>query len=158
MQALDLQITVHGWALVQVEGDGRAWCYTVGLVEHYGHPELTLMDVATEFQRQYVDELVESIQQRGTIAPWILVANGVELVEVHHDHVRSDLFGRWAGRYDRYPHPGEMLQIVPPSDAFCACHALQVTRLDQPGPLPWLDSGPARPNRATRRRNARRRG
>ena len=38
MLELDLLIQVHGWALVQVEGDVTSWSYTVGLTENYGIP------------------------------------------------------------------------------------------------------------------------
>jgi hypothetical protein len=153
MQALDLQIRVHGWALVQVAGDGTSWCYTVGLVENFGHPELSMIDVALEYQRPVITELVDSVKRLGMIAPWVVQSERLTCVEVHADHLNGDLFGRWIGRHRRPLRAGEMLQIVLPPDFYCDCHALQIRRLDQPGPLPGIPRGP---NRAERRRRNRR--
>jgi hypothetical protein len=154
MQALDLQITIYGWALMQIQGEGETWCYTIGLLENYGHPELTLLDVGIEYQRGYIDNLVEDIVEGGELSPLTMMELGVECVEVHDDHLRSDLFGKWAARHNRYPRPGEFLQVVPPRSAFCECHANAITRLDQPGPRP-APQVPRLPNRAERRRQRR---
>jgi len=93
MQALDPQIRVHGWALVQVKDESTTWCYTVGLLEHFDHPELALIDVDLEFGSRLMTELVEGVTTRGVVSPWLLRREGLRCIEVHPDHLRGDLFG-----------------------------------------------------------------
>ena len=155
MQVLDLQITIYGWALMQVEGDGEAFCYTIGLLEHYGHPELTLLDVDTPYQREHIDCLVEGIVAQGELPATLMHSRGMECVEVHAHHLSGDLFGTWASRYGRFPRPGEMLQVLPGPGTFCECHTPAMRRLDRPGPLRPVWRAP---NRAERRRRDRGRG
>lgn len=156
MQALDLQIRVHGWTLVQVEDGSTSWCYTVGLVENYGHPELVLFDVAIETQHPLMTRLVDLVASAGKLPPHRLAELGLRCANVHPDHLDGDLFGTWANRYGELPQQGDMIHVRLPASAYCACHAPQVRRLDLPGPLP----PPAHPvpNRAERRRARRDRG
>jgi hypothetical protein len=158
MQALDLQIRVHGWALVQVrdDDDGTVWSYTIGLVENFGHPELTMIDVEPEHQAHVIRSLADGIAASGQLPPTFVVAERVRLVDVHPDHVRSDLFATWANRYGSHPKPGLMMQVLLPDDAFCECHVGAGRKLDQPGPLPPNPFTQRRPNRAERRRRNRR--
>ena len=153
MQALDLQIRVHGWVLQLVRDDDHdvTWGYTIGLVEHYGHPELTMLDVEPEEQHRVIRLLVNDIVTRGSVSPLTVLAEGLEIVEVHPDHLEGELFGTWGNRYGFLPPPGAMRQVLLPPSAFCACHALTIRRLDEPGPLPLPPVTP-RPNRAQRRR------
>jgi hypothetical protein len=153
MQALDLRIRVHGWALVQVADAGTAWCYTVGLAENHGHPELVLFDISTDIQHQLMTHLVGVISAHGELPEARLTELGLSCGDVHEDHLRGDLFGTWANRYGEFPRPGDMIQIHLPAEAYCTCHATSVRRLDQPGPLPPLH---APPNRAERRRRGHR--
>jgi hypothetical protein len=153
MQALDLQIRVHGWALVQVQDDTTSWSYTVGLVEHYGHPELSLIDVDYEYAARLMHELVAGITTRGAMSPWPIRREGLQCIEVHPDHLRGDLFGTWSNRYGRLMKPGEMIQVLLPAGAYCEFHATVARRLDVPGATP---SAPRTPNRGERRRRARR--
>ena len=153
MQALDLQIRVHGWALVQVKSDTESWCYTVGLLEHFGHPELTLIDVDLDYAAKLMTALVDGVVTKGQVSPWLLRSNGLRCIEVHLDHLHGDLFGRWASRYGCLMRPGDMVQVLLPPEAYCECHAPVVRRLDTPGPLA---AAPVAPNRAERRRRARR--
>jgi hypothetical protein len=155
MQALDLRIRVNGWALVQVKGDDTAWCYTVGLVENYDHPELALLDVELDYQSKLMTALVEGVVARGELSPLLLLAERLRCVEVHPDHLRGELFGTWANRYGDFPEPGEMVQILLPDDAYCEYHVWAVRRLDRPGPLPPVLRAP---NRSERRRRDRRNG
>ena len=154
MQALDLQIRVHGWALVQVKGDATSWCYTVGLIEHYGHAELTMIDVESGEAARLVTRLVDGITARGEVSGGLLRMLGLRCVEVHDDHLHGDLFGTWSNRYGRPLQPGEMVQVLLPDSAYCECHAPLVRRLDVPGAT--NRSPPRSPNRAERRRQARR--
>mgnify|MGYP002399403105 CR=1 FL=1 len=146
MQAYDLIIRVHGWALVQVKDAGTAWCYTVGLTESYGHPELTIVDAELDHAARMITQLVEGIKSAGELSATTMRRFGVRCVEVHRDHLWGDLFGTWSNRYGCLLQPGEMLQVVLPADAYCECHRHQVRRLDRPAPPP------APPNRAERRR------
>ena len=157
MQALDLQIRVHGWALVQVADETTSWCYTVGLAENHGHPELVLFDVKRESQHPLMSHLVRLVTSHGELPPAQLAQMGLRAAEVHEDHLCGDLFATWAIRYGEFPEPGDMLHVRLPEDAYCACHARAVRRLDLPGPLPPPPAVPA-PNRAERRSQGRRRG
>ncbi|MFM2077071.1 MAG: hypothetical protein RJA49_961, partial [Actinomycetota bacterium] len=136
MQDLDLRIRVNGWTLIQVEDGHTSFCYTVGLVENYDHPELVMMDLAVELQPRYIAPLVHGITTRGRLPNQLLRAMGAQCLEVHDDHLRGDLFGRWFSRYGRCPQPGEVLQVLLPDEAYCECHGPSVRRLDGPGPTP----------------------
>jgi hypothetical protein len=149
MQAFDLQIRVHGWTLVQVAGEYESWCYTIGLVEHYHHPELVLIDVRSDVQHSVIKPLVELIVQHGELPPEPLAAEGLSCAPVHDDHLAGGLFAVWVEHYRRFPRAGDFIQVCLPADAYCECHAPSVRRLDVPGPLP---AAPGLPNRAARRR------
>ena len=107
MQALDLQIRVHGWALVQVHDDGTDWCYTIGLVERFGHPELCVIDAEVATSAQVIRQLVKGIVARGEL-PAEHRLMGLQCVEVHRDHLRSFLFARWSEQYGHPMRQGEM--------------------------------------------------
>jgi hypothetical protein len=156
MQALDLRIRVHGWTLVQVVDGTTTWCYTVGLVENHGHPELVLFDVRTESQQELMNQLVGLVIDQGELPPAVLAAMGLRVGDVHVDHLESDLFGTWANRYGELPRPGDMVHVRLPDSAYCPCHATSVRRLDLPGPLPALATAHPAPNRAERRRRGHR--
>lgn len=156
MQALDLQIRVHGWALVQVVDESTAWCYTIGLAENYGHPELVLFDVSTEIQHQLMTHLVDLVTSQGELPAARLAALGLRCGEVHEDHLSGDLFGMWANRYGALPRPGDMVHVRLPPEAYCACHGSAARRLDLSGPLPSPPAAHTQLNRAERRRRGRR--
>ena len=149
MQALDLQIKIHGWVVVQVGDDDLAFSYTIGLVENFGHPELIVLDVARRHQQGLINELAEGIAANGRPALDRPSTRGVCCVEVHNNHLHGDHFGMWAARYGALPQPGQVLQVLLPDIAYCECHADAVRRLDRPDSTP-----PAQPhlNRAQRRR------
>lgn len=145
MLELDLLIRVHGWALVQVEGDVTSWSYTIGLTENYGHPELTMAAVRLELQSAVIHRLVDDIVETGQLDLDLVAERELEIVEVHPLRFVQDWFGTWSNHYERPPTPGGFLQIVPPASWFCEDHASATPRLDRPGADP---DG----NRATRRR------
>jgi hypothetical protein len=150
LQALDLRIRVNGWTLIQVQDDdGSGWCYTVGLLEHFGHPELCAVDVDLPVAAQLISSLVSGIAARRKLAP-----NGFELLGVHHSHLDSGWFAMWSELNGRSLQPGQMLQVMLPSTSYCADHAPVVRRLDVPGPTP---GGSRRPNREERRQRQRHR-
>jgi hypothetical protein len=148
MLALDLTIRTYGWQLTQVT-DAMPWSYTIGLTESYGHPELMIYGVKLDTQDMVIRKIVSSIETTGRVDQPFLDREGVELVEVHPNHLAGDWFGTWSNFYERTPPPGSFLQIVPPPDWFCSCHQHSIARFDQPGPIRIG-------NRADRRRRGRR--
>jgi hypothetical protein len=157
LRADDLIIRVHGWLLQHVEpgvGDCGGFGYTVGLLESYDHPELIAMDLDVDAQSALLRPIVEMIRTTGKLDHDALAAAGIDVVEVHPDHLHGDLFGSWCRRYGRPPSPGDVLQVIPPACWFCPEHAGRITRLDQPGG--HTDPERSRePNRAERRQAAR---
>lgn len=152
MLALDLKIQVHGWALIQVDDDGpegtMSWAYTVGLTEHYGHPELAMFVVRPAKRDQVIRLLVEGIVDTGRVIDDDVTDLGLELVPVHPNNLTGDWFGTWANHTGHLPPAGSFLQIVPPKDWFCSCHQNATPRLDRPGVVPFG-------NRAARRQRGR---
>ena len=63
MRALDLQISVNGWVVLTVGEGEEAFTYTVGLVEHYDHPELIVVDLAREHQYELINTLAQKYQE-----------------------------------------------------------------------------------------------
>lgn len=153
MQALDLQIRVHGWSLAQIDDDPAPFSYTVGLLESYGHPELVILDVGGSLQQTLLRRLVAGIAADGRLPTALLAATGVRCVEVHPDHLHAELFAAWVERYGRLPRRGEVLQVQLPDSSFCECHVNAVHRLERPA-----SAQPVRraPTRAERRRRPRR--
>lgn len=154
MRGLDLKIRTYGWALVQVDEGSSSFAYTNGLVESYGHPELIVVDIDPVYQHALIKPLVDGIAASGRLPANLLAARGLRCVEVHADHLVSELFGQWANRYGHLPRPGQALQVVLPPEAYCECHAHAVRQLDRPGALPPVVM--QRPNRAERRRRGHR--
>jgi len=152
MQALDLQIKIHGWVVVQVGDDENVFSYTIGLVENFGHPELVVVDVDRRYQQGLINELAEGVAANGRLALDRPSTRGVSCVGVHPNHLHGDYFGMWAARYGELPQPGQVLQVLLPDRFYCECHAPVVRRLDQPDSTPPV--GPTL-NRAQRRRRSR---
>ena len=148
MLSLDLTIRTYGWQLQQVT-DTNPWSYTIGLLESYDHPELMVTGLRLEKQNIVIRKIVDSIAKTGCVDHAFLEKEGVTLVEVHPNHLAGDWFGTWSNFYERLPAPGSFLQIVPPSDWFCDCHAHSMPHFELPGPIRFG-------NRADRRRRGRR--
>lgn len=70
--------------------------------------------------------------------PDVLEDHGIELLPVHPEQLTGGLIAQWSHRYKRFPDAGDFLQVLPPEHLFCACHALQRRRPDEPpvGPPP----------------------
>ncbi len=140
MTEIDLAIRVYGWTMNHVSddgtggGDGEQWTYTIGLDECYGHPELVMLDVELRTRAATVSLLSETIAGGETLDA-VLARYRLELAPVHPSHA-DDLFGLWEGRYDVPIPEGRILQIIPPPDWFCTCHAARIRRLDRPAPRP----------------------
>lgn len=146
MLSLDLTIRTYGWQLNQVTDD-NPWSYTIGLIESYDHPELMMCGVKLETQNIVIRKIVDSIEKTGSVDHAFLDRERVTLVEVHPNHLAGDWFGTWSNFYERHPTPGTFLQIAPPSDWFCDCHAHGVPHFELPGAIRFG-------NRADRRRRA----
>lgn len=149
MRALDLQIKIHGWAVVQVADGPDVFSYTVGLVENFGHPELIVVDVEPSHQQGLLNEIAKGVAARGRPALNGPATRGVRCLEVHQNHLHDNYFGTWANRYGALPGPGQVLQVLLPPSAYCKCHAHAVRRLDRPDSTP---SGQPRPGTGQRRR------
>jgi hypothetical protein len=145
------RIEHHGFTMVAVERDvdHPAWLYTIGLVEH-DHPELAVVgmplvvaaDLVGGLARLVVDgdelaagDTVEVSDVAGTGLPL-----DIHLQAVDHRLWQGPMFSAWHGYYEwlgaAIPAP-EALELVP-----CGSESI-VTPLST-----------ARPNRATRRRQA----
>ncbi len=148
MLSLDLTIRTVGWQLTQIT-DTNPWSYTIGLLESYGHPELMVTGLALDTQSVTIRQIVSLIKKTGRVDQAVLEREGVTLVEVHPNHLAGDWFGTWSNFYQRIPTPGSFLQIVPPSDWFCDCHAHSMPHFELPDPIRFG-------NRAARRRQGRR--
>jgi hypothetical protein len=148
MLSLDLTIRTYGWQLTQITGP-NPWSYTIGLLESYDHPELMVTGLELDMQNTVIRKIVDSIKQTGHVDNAFLQSEGVTLVDVHPNHLAGDWFGTWSNFYQRIPTPGSFLQIVPPSDWFCDCHAHAMPHFELPDPI---HIG----NRADRRRRGRR--
>lgn len=150
MRALDLRVKVHGWSVVQVGDEHAAFSYTVGLVENFGHPDLIVLDVDRAYQYALINEIAKGIATTGRPALDRPLTEGVRCREVHTNHLTSEYFAMWATRYGGLPRPGQMMQVVLPDRAFCACHKHAVRRLDRPYSTPTVQL-----NRAQRRSRGR---
>ena len=155
-----VKVEQFGW-MVQAVGyaesyDGRLpWMYTVGLAASRGHPELVVFGLSIGSAHHLIQDVVAGIEQGvhysvGDTLPHhgLLVRFGA----VHPSRFRStDLFSGWLGYYERWGDEPDRsaLQVVLPSDGFCACH--RQPNLSLPASPVGRNVGP--PARARRRRN-----
>ena len=152
IHALDLQIRIYGWSVVQVGSDENAFSYTIGLVENFGHPELIVADADRRYQHELLNELANGVVANGRPALDRPSTRGVSCVGVHPNHLHGHYFGMWASRYGELPKPGQVLQVLLSDGSYCECHATSLRRLDRAESTP-----PAHPplNRAQRRHRSR---
>lgn len=134
-------IEEYGWAIQAVEAspDNWAWQYTIGLVEHYGHPELVVAaGLSQDDQARLLHHVVDEIKDGRRFGPedHLLVAGAdVGFAEVHPWQVRErGLLNTWFDHYRAFPEffPSlEALQVVLPARFFCE-HTGPQPRLDLP--------------------------
>jgi hypothetical protein len=163
---LDLarKIDTYGWAIQGVEGSARnePWAYTIGLVEHFGHPELVVTSISLEIAGLILNQLAEDIRARCRfVAGDGAIAAGVHVnfAAVHPAQFDFGVFNTWFDHYRAGGPELSALQVLLPPRLCCGYHAQHVTRLDQPWPPPALNL--TRSNQADRRaaqRRHRRRG
>ena len=159
---LDERICAFGWTTMGVaDRPGQpTWMYTIGLAI-VGHPELLIATVAPERAAEILGDLADRVVGEGERFDTVDEATCVDgltvaVRDVHPAHVERGLVGagqryyHWAGR----PMPAlPVRQVVLPDSEFCRCHAGSQPQLH----LPHVLFGTAGPNRAERRRMARRR-
>ena len=149
---------------VTVEGDPPVG-YTIGLLEHFNHPELVVAGMGSDYM---VDDLHEAA---GQIATGLrLVAGDVIRIDdanftvgvVHPERWEREPFDLWHRYYEMrgWAPPASALQLIPPASLFCSCHAGRATsfRLDK-APKHWgagIDAAHIRPSRNTSRPRRRR--
>ena len=143
MRSVDLAIRIHGWHLTLVEAS-MPWCYTIGLMETHGHPELVVVDLKRDAAVELTRWAASIIERDGRLGEAMLERRQVEAVTVHDQQLTGDRFAMWANHYETMPPSGAFLQLIPPPDWFCGLHQNTTSRLDQ------ADGAPVA-NRATRR-------
>ena len=149
MRRVDLHIRVHGWSLTMVDDD-EPWCYTIGLLESFAHPELMVIDMKMEAEVELIRWVVDMLETDGAVDDERLARHDVQLVPVHDRHLADHWFATWSNHYGTLPPPGSFVQIIPPPSGFCEQHQDLTRRFDR------LDLRPIA-NRAARRRAARQR-
>jgi len=157
---LDERVRAAGWTTMTVgDGPGRPiWTYTVGLAAH-GHPELLIAQVSFDRAVAVLDDIAERVidGERFDATDEVTYLDGwtATLRDMHPVHVERGLVGggqsyfAWRG----VPMPLQVRQVVLPGSEFCRCHAGSQPRLH----LAHVSFGSGGPNRAERRRSARRR-
>ena len=128
---VDLHIRVYGYHVTQVE-ERDPWCYTIGLQQSFGHPELVTTTVKMSTQVGLIQTVASMLTGSGEIDHEELGRIGIRLVPVHRSHLATGLVGSWESFYGRRATPGSFLQILPPKSWLCPCHQNAVARLDRP--------------------------
>jgi hypothetical protein len=129
-----------GWAIQGVEpsGDRLGWVYTIGLVEHFGHPELVMAGGDLFRPTSIIDALGEHIAsgERVLVGEHIWARNSLlRIGRVHPRQMEYGLFDMW---FDYYVHQGdyvpqlEAVQVLFSSEHFCAQHANSQPKLSRP--------------------------
>jgi hypothetical protein len=118
-------IDIAGWSLMCVMGDRKhlPFCYTIGLVDRFDHPELCMIGMNDQSMSVPMTELGIDVSEgrRFTVGEKLEVANVPILVgEVHSAHLDSILFSKWHHYYEAvgYPaRPPSALQVLWPDDS-----------------------------------------
>jgi hypothetical protein len=156
-RALARKVYTYGWAIQGVEAgrDSDPWAYTVGLVEHFRHPELIVTSVCLDEAGFVLNRLSEDIREGRRLAPGAVAdVAGVEVsfVAVHPAHCAIDIFASW---FDHYRSVGDdFLPLTALQVTFLGDHDPYLPRLDLPEPVLGL----VPMNRAARRAHEPRRG
>lgn len=138
-----------GFTMVGVEADPDhpPWVYTIGLVEGYDHPELTMPGIPIQLAAEVVSALATRVLDGECIVPGVDVHfDGLpfHVSQVDQQLWAGDRFNQWRAYYDWVGDPPPMpsaVEVIP-------CGS-------------WHDDFAAEappPNRAARRAKRRRRG
>ena len=122
-EKIEDDIDEHGFSLMAVEAgpDHPPWTYTIGLVERFGHPELSLLGVPLAVAYLATSRLAERVVAGKRIEPGVDVF--VDGVRVHVGRVgeglwEGDMFAMWHRYYDVWaddvaPPSPSALELVP---------------------------------------------
>lgn len=153
LRNIELTIATYGWYVQGVvngpDERGPEWCYSIGLAENYGLPELAVIGPEYSVGVHLVNAAAECLLDGYTLDDMAAELGGRHGV-VHQSHIDSgDWFGTWSTYHGHLPEPGLFVQVFAPSGMFCACHRHLI---------PDLTVVPDRPDtRAARRRAERER-
>lgn len=157
---IDGRVSAGRWSVQGVEGDRhhRSWAYTIGLHENFGHPELVLTDGRVDDSALVLDEVAGWIAEGDRYGPGATIESDGYVLEfgaVHPSYLRHGLCAVWTEYYrwrGAEPRPLEVLQLSTRSPFTCEHLRARAHDLAVPGAFPL-----GAPNRAARRRAARRR-
>ena len=158
---LDDVVTSHGWAIQGVEGTGHQppWAYTIGLIEHFGRPELVVTDCTWPVAVSVLNDLGDRVAAGARLAAGDTIrceVGCVELAPVHPGHLLHGLCASWTDYYEwrgEDPGPLEVLHAMPATERVDDARTLRRRDLSALGAM----NASGGPNRAARRRAARRR-
>ena len=162
MERMHAHVASGSWALQGVEAGEhqRPWAYTIGLMQHFGHPELVITDGAWRESAVILNQLGECVRQGDRFVPGMVVesdGSAIELGVVHPSYVRDGLCASWSAYYDwtgAVPGSLEVLQVITMASTYCEHHQGMRAGLAVPGGFAMSGN---RLNRMERRRAARRR-
>jgi uncharacterized protein DUF4262 len=113
-----------GWSLMSVMGDAKhlPWCYTIGLIEKFDHPELIMIGLEDRSTAVPLNGLGMAIAEghtfaRGEVADVATVP--VLFGEVHEAHWESGMFAKWHHYYQAVGYPAlppMAFQVLWPDD------------------------------------------
>ncbi len=158
-------IDEHGFMTVGVHGapdgsggaDDPDWAYTVGLLDHAGHPELIIAGPAHDAAGRLLGQIGRRVLagERFEAGDGLRIPEGVaRFGEVHPIQYRLPTFAAWHGLAEIGVVRSELraLQVIVPTAWFCPVHGAGQPQLA----LEHERVGVARPlNRAARRARAR---
>jgi hypothetical protein len=116
-------VVARSWAIqgVEASGYGRPWAYTIGLTEHFAHPELVMTGSTWPEDVAVLNELGDRIRAGEVFSAGAIVdcdRGPAALGRVHPGHLLRGLCASWTSYYEwRGFAPGalEVLQVVPVS-------------------------------------------
>lgn len=147
-RVIELTILTHGWYVQGVgpsddEPDGSHWAYTIGLTEGFGLPELIVTDTDYSDARVFLNLCADMLTAGVTFEE--LDEMGIISRQVAEPHLTGELFFGWARHYDISGAAANVMQVVQPPNAFCACCYPTIADLSNPDepfprPLPLADT------------------
>jgi hypothetical protein len=114
-------VVSRSWAIqgVEASGHGPPWAYTIGLIEHFGHPEFVVTDCTWPVAVGLLNDLGERVAAGACLAVGDTVrceAGRVELATVNPGHLLHGLCASWTNYYEwrgAEPGPLDVLHVVP---------------------------------------------
>jgi len=112
------KILKYGFTTVMIESP-PLWAYTIGLVESFGHPELTVAGLPSCCSYSIIDPLTERIrdgERFDTLSPPLTLEWGtVRFADVHAAQWEKGRFNGWLNYYGALDHElpdPDVLQVV----------------------------------------------